>query len=98
MTIEGADVFEETDIELTFQPYQTEAVTVIPVKGEEYDTRFLVELYDLKGAVAGDYMSAVVTVPAGCVSKEQPERRVNDAYLDDFQSGSLTTNIRLRST
>ena len=81
--------FEETDIELAFQPYQTEAVTVIPVKGEEYDERFLVELYDLKGAVAGDYMSAVVTVPAGCVSKEQPERRVNDAYLDDFQSGSL---------
>lgn len=89
MTIEGTDVFEETDIELAFQPYQTEAVTVIPVKGEEYDTRFLVELYDLKGAVAGDYMSAVVTVPAGCVSKEQPERRVNDAYLDDFQSASL---------
>ena len=89
VTIEGADVFEETDIELAFQPYQTEAVTVIPVKGEEYNTRFLVELSDLKGAVAGDDMSAVVTVPAGCVSKEQPERRVNDAYLDDFQSGSL---------
>ena len=89
VTIEGADVFEETDIELAFQPYQTEAVTVIPVKGEEYDTRFLVELYDLKGAVAGDDISAVVTVPAGCVSKEQSERRVNDVYLDDFQSGSL---------
>ena len=81
VTIEGADVFEETDIGLVFHPYQTEAVTVIPVKGEKYNERFLVELYNLKGAVAGDDMSAFVIVSIGRVSKEQSEHRVNDVCL-----------------
>ena len=95
--IEEAEVFEETDTEIVFQPYQTEVVTLIPVKGGESDERFLVELYDLKGAVAGDTMAAFVTVPAGCAAEEEAEpedRRIDDSYLDDFQGGSLMDSYR----
>ena len=58
--------FEATDLTLVFQPFQDEAVAPVPVTGGEEDTRFALELYELRGAEPGEIMTAEAVIPAGC--------------------------------
>ena len=92
------DNFEATDITLVFQSFQDEAVAAIPVAGGQKDTCFSVELYDPRGAVAGEIMTAEVVIPAGCSAPEKEEQRVDDSYLDHFDQGAAmgyTTSLEL---
>ena len=81
--------FEATDLTLVFQPFQEEAVAPVPVTGGEEDTRFALELYELRGAEPGEIMTAEAVIPAGCSApaEEKGEERIDDSYLDDFDRG-----------